>query len=57
MLVIKYIVLYILYTDVCAAPQGEAGKPGIPGRDGVPGKEGIPGLPGKQVCVSVCVCV
>lgn len=34
---------------MAAAPQGEAGKPGVPGRDGVPGKDGLPGLPGKQV--------
>lgn len=45
----------MLCTEVFATSQGEAGKPGVPGRDGVPGKEGIPGLPGKQVCVCVCV--
>lgn len=45
--------------EMCAIPQGEAGKPGVPGRDGVPGKEGTHGLPGKQVCGSVwaSVCV
>lgn len=51
--------IHMTYTKICAAPQGEAGKPGVPGRDGVPGKEGIPGLPGKQVCgfVSMCPCL
>uniref|UniRef100_A0A3B4YV77 Collagen, type VII, alpha 1 n=1 Tax=Seriola lalandi dorsalis TaxID=1841481 RepID=A0A3B4YV77_SERLL len=52
-----YYEIHITYNEVHPAPQGESGKPGVPGRDGVPGKEGIPGLPGKQVCVYMCVCV
>lgn len=47
----------IIYSEVYAAFQGEAGKPGVPGRDGVPGKEGIAGLPGKQVCVCFALCL